>query len=136
MILENLLKAIYSALANNSDLTELVPADRIRRGWNEPVGVPTIRFAGFGARAIGDDSDNSQILEETINVTILTDGDLEIEPITSAILNSMKAESVTDDDIEIHSLKLFGDSRGTFFDPIRKRHRKDLEFSIIYSLLA
>jgi len=127
------MKSIYEALANNEDLTELVPADRIRRGWNEPVNVPTVRFVGYGARAIGDDTMNSQILEETILVTVLADGDLEIETIVSAVINALDAESIVDDEIEIHAMKYLGDGRGTFFDPLRKRHRKDLSFSIIYS---
>ena len=38
--LEELLTAIYNALSGDDDLTELVPANQIRRGWNEPVVFP------------------------------------------------------------------------------------------------
>jgi hypothetical protein len=133
--MENLLKAIHGALTNNPEVTELIPAERIRRGWNEPVDCPTIRFASTGVKPIGDDLSNSQILDETILITVIANSDLEMEPIASEIIKAMKAESIIDSQIEIHSLNFVGDGRGTFFDPLRKRHRKDLSFSIIYSPL-
>jgi len=61
--LENLHQAIYETLSSDPELTALVPIEQIRRGWNEPVSFPTVRFSLSEKKPIGDDLDNGEIAE-------------------------------------------------------------------------
>jgi len=131
--MEDLIKAIYETLSTDPVLTSLVPAEQIRRGWNEPVEYPTVRFTLSDLSPIGDDMDSKEITRNALIINILADGDLELEPIADAVIDAVKAKSLIRDGFTIHACDYIGDDRGTYFDMLRKRHRKDLSFNILYS---
>lgn len=125
--------AIYNALINDSTLTALVPEENIRRGLQDPVEMPSIRFYSSETRFVGDDISKNQMLHLTIVVTILGINDLELEEISPALVNAMNVDNLAHDDLVFHSCIADRDMRGTFFDPIRKVNRKDISFVVAYS---
>ncbi len=128
------IQAIYGALSSNSDLLELVSADCIRRGWQEPVNPPSIRFFNAGMKPAGDDSNRHGTVEEKFVIAILADDDLIIEQIAVVVIDAMQVESLQNDSVIFHNCFFGGDGRGTFFDPLRKIHRRDISFTLIYSM--
>jgi len=126
-------EAIYNALVNDSVLTALVPVENIRRGLQDPVEMPSLRFYSSETRFVGDDISKNQMLHQTIVVTILGINDLELEEISPALVNAMNVDNLSHDDLVFHSCMVERDMRGTFFDPIRKVNRKDISFIVAYS---
>ena len=126
-------EAIYNALVNDSVLTALVPVENIRRGLQDPVEMPSLRFYSSETRFVGDDISKNQMLHQTIVVTILGINDLELEEISPALVNAMNVDNLSHDDLVFHSCMPERDMRGTFFDPIRKVNRKDISFIVAYS---
>lgn len=133
--MENLIKAIYEALSANPGIISLVPPEQIRRGWNEPSDYPTIRFTLGEVIPIGDDLSSTEIFSVSVHINILADSDLALEPISNVIINALNSKLLIRDGYTIHSVQYIGDNRGTYFDTLRKRHRKDLAFTLIYSPL-
>lgn len=127
------IQAIYEALSSHSNLLELVSADCIRRGWQEPVNPPSIRFFNAGMKPAGDDSKRHGTVEENFVVAILADDDLKIEQIAVEVIDAMRVELLHHDSVNFHNCFYSGDGRGTFFDPLRKIHRRDISFTLIYS---
>lgn len=125
--------AIYNALINDSNLIALVPEEHIRRGLQDPVEMPSIRFYSSEMRFVGDDVSKKQFLHQTIVFTILGINDLELEEISPALVNAMNVDNLSHDDLVFHSCMPDRDMRGTFFDPIRKVNRKDISFIVAYS---
>lgn len=128
------IQAIYDALSGHSNLLEHVSADRIRRGWQEPVNPPSIRFFNAGMKPAGDDSKRHGTVEENFVIAILADDDLIIEQIAVEVIDAMQVESLQHESVIFHSCFCIGDGRGTFFDPLRKIHRRDISFTLIYSV--
>jgi hypothetical protein len=126
-------ESIYNALINDSVLIALVPEENIRRGLQDSVEMPSIRFYSSEMRFVGDDISKNQMLHQTIVVTILGINDLELEEISSALVNALSVDNLTHDDLVFHSCMPERDMRGTFFDPIRKVNRKDISFFVVYS---
>jgi hypothetical protein len=117
-------ESIYNALINDSVLIALVPEENIRRGLQDSVEMPSIRFYSSEMRFVGDDISKNQMLHQTIVVTILG---------INALVNALSVDNLTHDDLVFHSCMPERDMRGTFFDPIRKVNRKDISFFVVYS---
>ncbi len=127
-------KAVYDALSGHANLLAIVGADGIRRGWQEPVNPPSVRFFNAGVKPAGDDSGRHETIEETFDIALLADDDLVIEQIAVEVIDAMRVESLQHDLVIFHNCFLKGDIRGTYFDPLRKTHRRDLSFALIYSM--
>jgi hypothetical protein len=134
--MKSILEAVYTTLTIDEEVVERVGTENIRRGWQEPVNVPSIRFYNQGMKSAGDDLSRRELIEETINVTVIAEGDIEVEQISDAVIKALSTDNVKHNSLVIHDCSYDGDNRGTFFDPLRKKHRKDLSFTITYSELV
>ena len=126
-------QAIYEALTSHIDLVAIVGADGIRRGWQEPINPPSVRFFNAGLHPRGDDSGRHETMEETFDIALLANDDLLLDQIATEVIDALKVESLQNNSVIFHNCFFNGDSRGTFFDPLRKTHRRDLSFTLIYS---
>ena len=131
--MKDVFTAIYSALVNDSEVIERVDTGSIRRGWQNPVDVPSIRFFAGGSKSRGDDLNRTELIEEIFTVSVIADGDLEIEDIAETVYRAINRDSLQDSNIVFQSCFYNGNGRGTFFDTLRKKHRQDLSFTVIYS---
>ena len=127
-------QAVYEALSSHANLLAIVGADGIRRGWQEPINPPSVRFFNAGVQPKGDDSACHATIEETFDIALLADDDLALEQIAVEVIDAMNVESMQNDSVIFHNCFFNGDRRGTYFDPLRKTHRRDLSFTLIYSM--
>lgn len=127
-------QAIYDALSNHAGLIAIVGVDGIRRGWQEPINPPSVRYFNAGTKPVGDDSARHETIEETFDIALLADDDLALEQIASEVIDAMRVESMQNDSVIFHNCFFKGDTRGTYFDPLRKTYRRDLSFTLIYSV--
>ncbi|MFH1515723.1 MAG: hypothetical protein ABIG42_09730 [bacterium] len=130
--MKEVFEAIYDALISHSGLFQLATGG-IRRGWQEPVDSPSVRFFSDGSDSRGDDFGRHETIHANFTVSVLSGDDLEIEQIAQEVCDAMDVESLQNNSVVFHSCFFNGDRHGTFFDPVRKLHRRDLTFTLIYS---
>ena len=131
--MKEVFEAIYDSLIGHSGLLQFTATGEIRRGWQEPVDSPSVRFFSSGSDPAGDDFKRHETIRENFTISVLSDDDLEIEQIAHEIFDAVKVESLQNDSVVFHSCYFNGNKHGTFFDPVRKLHRQDLSFTVIYS---
>lgn len=134
--MQNIYNAVYKALTTYHEINMLVDTDKIRRGWQEPVSTPAIRFYTRGAVSNGDDLNRTATLQERLIVTVMADDDHKVAVITNAVRKAMKRDRLQDNGIVFHDCHFDNDSPGTYFDPLRSCFRRDIRFQIEYSVIT